>query len=271
MLTGITRGVSPCLGDCELSFLPRREIDVRKATRQHQAYEQCLTKLGVQIVSLPSEPEFPDAVFVEDPAVVVDEVAVITPMGTEVRGQEAKSLATALSPFRPLKFMSYPARLEGGDIMRVGRTLYVGGSRRTNHAGMDQLAEILLPYGYQVCPVDVKGCLHLKTGCSYLGRNTLLVNQSWVDTAPLKGFDVIDIPTTEPWAANALVIEDVILLPTDFPQTGAILEDRGFHVQTIDVSELMKAEAGLTCMSIIFDSFETTISRTSFTNSGEIA
>jgi dimethylargininase len=271
MLRGITRGVSPCLRDCELSFLPRREIDISKATRQHRAYEQCLIKLGVQIVSLPSEPEFPDAVFVEDPAVVVDEVAVITPMGTEVRRLEAKSLATALSPFRPLKFLSYPAKLEGGDVIRVGRTLYVGSSRRTNHAGIDQLAEILVPYGYQVCPVDVKGCLHLKTGCSYLGRNTLLVNRSWVDTAPMKGFDVIDIPPTEAWAANALVIDGVILLPTDFPQTRMLLEDRGFHVQTIDVSELMKAEAGLTCMSIIFDCSETSVSRTSFTNDGEVA
>jgi dimethylargininase len=213
--------------------------------------------LGVRIFSLPSEPEFPDAVFVEDPAVVVDEVAVIPPMGTEVRRQEVDSIATALSSFRPLKFLSYPARLEGGDVMRVGRTLYVGCSRRTNHAGMDQLAQILLPYGYQVCPVDVKGCLHLKTGCSYLGRNTLLVNPSWVDIAPIEGFDVINVPPTEAWAANTLAIEDVILLPTDFPQTRTLLDDRGFHVQTIDISEIMKAEAGLTCMSIIFDCFDT--------------
>jgi dimethylargininase len=271
MLTGITRGVSPCLGDCELSFLPRREIDIEKATKQHQTYEQCLIKLGVRVISLPPEPDLPDAVFVEDPAVVVDEVAVITPMGAEIRRQEAKSLAIALSPFRSLEFLSYPARLEGGDVMRVGRTLYVGRSGRTNRAGMNQLAEILLPYGYQVCPVDVKGCLHLKTGCSYAGRNTLLVNHSWVDITPMKGFDVIDIPPTEPWAANALVVEDVILLPTGFPQTRTLLEARGFHVGTVDISELMKAEAGLTCMSLIFECFETSVSRSSFTNSGELA
>jgi dimethylargininase len=254
MLMAMTRGVSPCLGDCELSFLPRQEIDLTKATQQHHAYEQCLTKLGVRIVSLPFEPEFPDAVFVEDPAVVVDEVAVMTPMGVEVRRQEVESLATALCSFRPLKFLSYPAKLEGGDVMRVGRRLYVGASRRTDRAGIDQLSEILLPYGYEVWPVDVKGCLHLKTGCSYLGRNTLLANRSWVDVAPMEGFDVIDIPPAEPWAANALAIGDVILLPGGFPQTRALLQDRGFLVETIDVSELMKAEAGLTSMSIIFNS-----------------
>jgi dimethylargininase len=140
--------------------------------------------------------------------------------------------------------------------MRVNRTLYVGASSRTNRAGIAQLGEILFPYGYEVRAVDVKGCLHLKTGCSYLGRNTILANRSWVNVAQIERFDVIAIPPAEPWAANALVIGDIILLPDGFPQTRALLEHRRFHVQTLDISELMKAEAGLTCMSIIFDAFE---------------
>jgi dimethylargininase len=256
MLTAITRGVSPCLGDCELSFLLRQQIDIAKAMQQHQAYEQRLGELGVRVVSLAVEPELPDAVFVEDPAVVVDEVAVITSMGTDKRQQEVDSVAAALSSFRPLKFLNYPARLEGGDVLRIDRTLYVGASSRTNRAGIDQLREILLTYDYQIRPVDVKECLHLKSGCSYLGRNTILANRSWVDITPIEGCNVIDIPPAEPWAANALVIGDVVLLPSCFPQTRALLEKCDFHVRTLEVSELMKAEAGLTCMSIIFNAFE---------------
>ena len=256
MLTAITRGVSLRLGDCELSFLPRQPIDIAEAMQQHHAYEQCLGELGVRVISLSAKAELPDAVFVEDPAVVVDEIAIITSMGTDKRQQEVDSVAAALSSFRPLKFLSYPARLEGGDVMRISRTLYVGASSRTNRAGIDQLEEILLTYDYQVRAVDVKECLHLKTGCSYLGRNTILANRSWVDIAPIKEFEVIDVPPAEPWSANTLVIGDVVLLPSCFPQTRALLEKRGFHVRTLDVSELMKAEAGLTCLSIIFDAFE---------------
>jgi len=256
MLTAITRGVSPYLGDCKLSFLPRQQLDIAKATHQHRAYEHCLAGLGVRLLSLPVEPELADAVFVEDPAVVVDEVAVISIMGTGARQPEVPSVATALAAFRPLKFFSPPARLEGGDVLRVNRRLYVGASGRTNRAGIAQLGEILFPYDYHVQAVDVKGCLHLKTGCSYLGRNTLLANRSWVDMSQIEGFEVIDVPPAEPWAANALVIGDVVLLPEGFPQTRALLEHRGFDVQTLDISELMKAEAGLTCLSIIFAAVE---------------
>jgi dimethylargininase len=253
MLTAITRRVSPCLGECELSFVPRQHIDIATATHQHHAYEQRLASLGVRIIALAAEPELPDAVFVEDPAVVVDEVAVLTIMGTARRQPEVASVAAALSAFRPLEYLSEPARLEGGDVLRIERTLYVGASSRTNRAGIEQLAAGLSPYGYHVRAVDVKGCLHLKTGCSYLGRQTIVANRAWVDIMPIGGVEIIDTPAAEPWAANALVIGDVVLLPSSFPLTCTVLERRGFHVQTLEVSELMKAEAGLTCMSILFD------------------
>jgi dimethylargininase len=253
MLTAITRRVSPCLRECELSFVPRQSIDIVKATQQHRIYEQRLTALGVRIMSLAAEPELPDAVFVEDPAVVVDEVAVMTIMGTTKRQSEVESVASALSAFRPLHFLSEPARLEGGDVMRISRTLYVGASNRTNHTGIDQLAAMLSPYGYQVRAVDVRGCLHLKTGCSYLGRDTILANRAWVDVAQIDRVHVLDVPPAEPWAANVLMIGEVVLLPESFPQTRALLANQGFDTQIIDMSELLKAEAGLTCMSIIFE------------------
>src|SRR5438046_9860916 len=122
MLTAITREVSASINDCELSFHARKPIDVAKAIAQHKAYQDCLAELGVWVVSLPAEPELPDAVFVEDPAVVVDEVAVISVMGTPSRRPEADSLAHALSRYRPITFLRGPATLDGGDVLRVGRS-----------------------------------------------------------------------------------------------------------------------------------------------------
>jgi dimethylargininase len=253
MLTAITRAVSSSINDCELSFHARRPIDVAKAIAQHKAYEDCLADLGVQIVSLPAEPELPDAVFVEDPAVVVDEVAVISIMGALSRQPEAHTLADALSRYRPLKFLVEPATLDGGDVMRIGRIVFVGLSQRTNGEALSQLSELLTPYDYQVQPVEVRGCLHLKSACSYIGNDTILINRSLIDPEPFRGFELIDVPDDEPAAANALLVNNVVIIPSSFPKTRALLEQRGVEVRTIDLSELQKAEAGVTCTSLIFN------------------
>jgi dimethylargininase len=253
MLTAITRAVSSSINDCELSFHARRPIDVAKAIAQHKAYEDCLADLGVQIVSLPAEPELPDAVFVEDPAVVVDEVAVISIMGALSRQPEAYTLADALSRYRPLKFLVEPATLDGGDVMRIGRIVFVGLSQRTNGEALSQLSELLTPYDYQVQPVEVRGCLHLKSACSYIGNDTILINRSLIDPEPFRGFELIDVPDDEPAAANALLVNNVVIIPSSFPKTRALLEQRGVEVRTIDLSELQKAEAGVTCTSLIFN------------------
>jgi dimethylargininase len=253
-LTAIIRAVSPSLGSCELSYLPRQRIDISKAVEQHRAYEQCLARLGLRVISLPHEAELPDAVFVEDGAIVVDEVAVITRMGVASRRPETDSLAAALSPYRRLHFLRAPATLEGGDVLRVGRTLYVGATGRTNCEGIAQLEEMLRPFDYRIKTVAVSGCLHLKTGCSYLGHNTLLANSDWIDISQMDGLEIIAVPGAEPWAANTLMIGETVLLPASFPQTRALLERRGFCVETLDISELQRAEAGLTCLSIVFES-----------------
>jgi dimethylargininase len=250
-LTAITREVSPSINNCELTFHARQPIDVAKAVAQHQAYQDCLAELGVHIISLPAEPELPDAVFVEDPAVVVDEVAVISNMGAASRRPEARSLADPLARYRPLKFLVDPATLDGGDVMRIGRFMFVGLSQRTNREGITQLGDILRPYDYQVRQVEVTGCLHLKSACSYIGNKTILVNRSFIDAEQLREFKLIDVPDEEPGAANALLIKDVVIIPTSFPETRALLEQRGFRVRTIDLSELQKAEAGVTCTSLI--------------------
>jgi dimethylargininase len=257
MLRAITRAVSPALASCELTFVDRQPIDIAKAQVQHTAYEHLLVKLGIHVHSLAAEPNLPDSMFVEDPAIVLDELAVILPLGTKSRQPEAESLAKALAPFRKLAYITAPAAMEGGDVLRVDRTLYVGQTTRTNAEGIRQLAAILASYDYKVVPVPVTGCLHLKSAVTYLGRNTLLANRPWFetkpfDTTPLATFQWIDIDPTEPHAANALAISDTVIFPASFAKTRARIESSGFHVTPLDISELQKAESGLTCSSLIF-------------------
>jgi dimethylargininase len=254
MLTAITRVVSPAIVNCELSFIGRKPIHLATARAQHHAYEKLLAKLGARVISLPAEPDLPDSMFVEDPAIVLDELAVIFTLGTEKRRREAPSLADALSKFRKLEYISLPGTLEGGDVLRIGRKLFVGLTRRTNAEGIRQLAAILAPYNYEVIAVPVTGCLHLKSAVTYLGRNTLLANRTWFDAAPLAGFEWIDVDPAEPHAANALALAATIIFPASFPRTRARIEARGFHVTPLDISELQKAESGLTCSSLLFES-----------------
>jgi len=240
--------------------LTRQQIDIEKAVSQHRAYEECLRQVGIHVISLPVEPDMPDSVFIEDPAIVLDEVALIGRMGAVKRRSEAESLKRVLSVIRPLKFMDPPATLEGGDRVRIGRTLFVGVSCRTNLSGVEQLRKILDPYDYEVKPVKVSGCLHLTTGCSYLGDHTVIVNSDWIDAGVFKDFNIIHALPEEPWAANTMTIGDgVILVSASFPHTRALLEERGFTVKVANISELEKAEAGLTCMSLIFDCQESAL------------
>jgi dimethylargininase len=252
-LMAITRPVSQSINNCALSFHAREPIDVAKATAQHKAYQDYLTALGLRVVSLAAEPDLPDAVFVEDPAVIADEVAIISIMGAPSRRPEARSLAVALSRYRPIKQLVGPATLEGGDVIRVGRSVFVGLSQRTNREGFDQLRDILRAYDYQVQAVDVGSCLHLKSACSYIGNNSILINRSLVDPEQFRSFELIEVADEEPAGANALLINDVVIIPASFPKTRTLLEQRGFCVRTIDLSELQKAEAGVTCTSLIFN------------------
>ena len=262
MLIALTRGVSSGIKDCLLTYLTRERIDLNKAIAQHRAYEDCMRQLGVQVISLPGEPDLPDAVFIEDPAIVLDEVAVIAMMGAVRRRAEVESLIGVLSQFRPLMFLEPPATLEGGDRMKVDRTLFVGVSGRTNKAGIAQLQRVVRAYDYEVKAVEVSGCLHLTTACSYVGNNTVLLNRSWVDATQFRGFDLIDTPAEEPWAANTIEVEDAgLIVSASFPRTADLLSARGFKVYASDISELEKAEAGLSCMSLIFECQESVIAR----------
>jgi dimethylargininase len=255
MLTAITRAISPRLGECELSFQDREPIDVVRAAAQHAAYQDALRELGARVITLPTLAEQPDCVFVEDPMLVLDEVAIVTRMGAESRRGESASLAQAVTGFRELRYIEAPGTLEGGDVMRVvygeTKTLYVGLSRRTNAAGIQQLARLVEPFGYWVTPVEIQSCLHLKSACCHLGDGVILANRAWLDLDAFCGSRFLDVP--EPHAANALRIGDTILLPSSFPKTRGLLEANGYRVRSVDTSELIKAEAGVTCMSLIFN------------------
>jgi dimethylargininase len=253
MLTAITRAVSPAIVHCELSFIDRNPIDLSIAQAQHHAYEQLLEKLGARLISLPPEADLPDSMFVEDPAIVLDELAVIMTLGTDTRRREAPSLAAALSKFRNLEYLKLPGTLEGGDVLCIGRKLFVGLTQRTNAEGIRQLTAILAAHNYEVIPVPVTGCLHLKSAVTYLGRNTLLANRAWFDPSPLSGFNWVDVDPGEPHAANALALGGTIIFPASFPKTRARLLSAGFNVTPLDISELQKAESGLTCSSLLFE------------------
>jgi len=253
MLTALTRGVSPTLGDCELQELDREPIDVARAIQQHADYERCLQELGAQVISLPADARFPDGVFVEDPAVVLDEIAILTRMGAASRRGEGESIAEALTRFRPLSWIQEPGTLEGGDVMRAGKTLYVGLSRRSNPEGIRQLRDFVAPFGYVVIPVPVHGCLHLKSACCYLGDQTIIANRSWLDASAFDAFRILDVPQDEPRGANVLRVGITLILPQAFPKTQELLHKSGFAVRTIKVSELAKAEGAVTCTSILFE------------------
>lgn len=254
MLTAITRAVSPAIVRCELSFIARDPIDLQRAQQQHHAYEALLAKLGAQVVALPAEPDLPDSMFVEDPAVVLDELAVILPLGTESRRGEAASLAQELTKHRKLAHVKLPGTLEGGDVLRVGRKLFVGLTKRSNTEGIRQLAEIVKPQGYEVISVPVTGCLHLKSAVTWIADNTLLANRAWFDTRPFASHGWIDVDPSEPHAANALAINGTVIFPESFPRTRERIDRTGHRVTSLDISELQKAESGLTCSSLLFES-----------------
>lgn len=251
-MIALTRHVGD-LSRCELTFRERAPIDNDRARQQHAAYEQLLGELGAHVVSLPAEPALPDAVFVEDACIVLDECAILPHMGASSRRPERDSLAIALRAYRPVVWLEPPGTLDGGDVLRLGRRLYVGLSTRTDAAGIAALRRHVEPLGYAVHPVPVQHCLHLKSACTAIGPESLLVNPDWVDVALFPGLEALFIAPSEPDAANVLRVGETIVAASSYPRTVDRLVRRGLTVRTVDNSEILKAEGGLTCTSLIFD------------------
>jgi dimethylargininase len=251
MQIAVTRQVSPAIANCELTFLERVEIDYSLACRQHEKYCQALAGLGCQVVSLPAQAHLPDSVFVEDPALVLDEAAILTRPGAASRRPEVDLIRPALAEYRLLHSIQAPATLEGGDILQVGRTIYVGLSGRSSSAGIGQLADLVKPYGYTVRAVQLTGCLHLKSAVTRVGPDTLLINPSWVTPALFDTFRLLNVDPAEPHAANALLLDEGVIYPASFPLTRQRLNRNGIPVTIVDVSELQKAEGAVTCCSLV--------------------
>ncbi len=250
-LIALTREVPKRISECELTHLERVPIDRARAVAQHEQYEAALRAAGCTVERVPTAPELADSVFVEDAAVVFPELAVITRPGALSRRGETPSVAGVLSKYRPLRFIDAPGTLDGGDVLRAGRRVYVGSSTRTNADGVAQLRALLVPFDYSVESVETSGCLHLKSAVTALADGWLLVNGAWIDIGRFKGFRLTAMDPGEPFAANVLRIGDEVLCAAAWPRTRARLDAEGLHTVAVDVSELAKAEAGLTCCSLI--------------------
>jgi dimethylargininase len=252
VLIAITRDVSPSIQDCELTHIEREPIDVDRARAQHREYEKCLADLGCKVVSLPAEPDLPDSVFVEDTALVLDELAVIMRPGAASRRPETASIAKALSAYHELSYIEEPGTIDGGDVLRIGKAIFVGLSYRSNAAGVEQLRQIVAPFGYRVEAASVGGCLHLKSAVTQVAPDALLINRACIDAGVLPKMRLIDVAQSEPSGANALLVRDRVVYPAAFPLTLRRLQQCGLSVSVVDASELAKAEAGVTCCSLIF-------------------
>jgi dimethylargininase len=250
----ITRRPSPLLERGERTHVGREPIDFARALAQHDAYRGALAELGAKVARLDDADAFPDGVFVEDTALVLDEVAVMMRPGAASRRGEVPGIAAELAKHRELAHVQAPATIDGGDIVLVGRRILVGRSARTNTAGMDALRECTKAFGYVVEAVRMTGCLHLKSGCTALPDGRLLVNRRWIDDRDLAGFDLIDVPASEPWGGDVAFVGETVLEAAAFPETLETLRARGYRTRALDVSEFAKAEGGITCMSLLVSS-----------------
>lgn len=285
MITAVVRAPTLALARAIRTFVERTPIDVERAVSQHRAYVRALEEAGARVVELPAEPpsgedaapKLPDAPFVEDTAVLLDGLALLARPAEPLRRRELPSVERALAeagllggpagspsdrPTRTPARIEPPGLLEGGDVLRIGRRLFVGLSGRTNEEGLRQLAAFAEPHGYRVTAVPVSGALHLKTAVTHVpgqlagtgAGGLLLANPDWLDLRPFRELDpapeILPVPPEEPFGANTLTIGQTLLVSAAFPRTRRLLARRGFRPVTVDVSELEKAEAGLTCLSL---------------------
>ena len=250
-MIALTRRPAFALVNCEVGYAPRQEIDLHLAFRQHEAYCRTLRQMGVEVEILPPEEAFPDSVFIEDNAIILDELAVVASMGISSRQGEPALLRPVLARHRRLVTIAPPATIEGGDVLRVGKTLYVGVSTRTNREGAEALRAIVEPLGYQVTPVKTRACLHLKTACTSLDNETLLVNPAWLESDALGPFRLLHVPAEEPSGANVLRLPGGVLVQTSSPLTRDLIESQGYATTCVDLGEFAKADAGPTCLSLL--------------------
>ena len=252
MLTAITREVNDAIGSCELTFLSRTTIDTDLAIEQHRQYQSALSSLGCEIVSVTTEPGLPDSVFIEDTAIVLDEIAVLCRPGAASRRPEVSGVENVLQQYRPLASIDPPGTLDGGDLLRVGKVIFAGLSTRSNENGIDQLRNIVADHGYSVETVETTKCLHLKSAVSRIAPDTLLINTDWINKSAFSDYELVDVDEGEPDAANALLVGQSLIYSRSYPRTRDKMVAGGIDVIPVDVSEVQKAEGAVTCCSLVF-------------------
>ena len=247
MPIAFTRAVSPRLAECETT--QSEPVDVARAVQQHAAYEAALEQAGLEVRRLTPLDAYPDGVFVEDNALLLGEHAVILRPGAASRAGETVSTAQALQDHFTLHHLA-DGHVDGGDVLRIGQILYVGLSTRTDEVGLRALADVVAPLGFTVVAVPVAGGLHLKSAATCV-NNVLVHNPAWVLASHFPGTEALAVAPGEQFGGNVLLAGETLLCAADSPGTAAALAARGFRTVTLDISEMRKADAALTCMSLI--------------------
>ncbi|PLX22593.1 MAG: N(G),N(G)-dimethylarginine dimethylaminohydrolase [Marinilabiliales bacterium] len=226
--------------------------DINLALKQHEAYCEALIKCGLELTVLDPNPKFPDSCFVEDTAVVTRDFGVIARPGDPRRLGEEVEIQKVLEPMLTLCYIEEPGKLDGGDIMQADNRFFIGLSNRTNLAGSKQLKNIVSKYNYEAYSIPVCNLLHFKTGVNYLGDNNLLIHKDFCSKDDFKSYNQIVIEDDEEYAANSLRVNDYVLVPKGFPKTKASIENLGYQVIEVDLSEYQKMDGGLSCLSLRF-------------------
>lgn len=228
--------------------------DVALALTQHERYCAALERCALKLIRLPADPHHPDACFVEDTAVLLPRCGVITRPGADSRRGEVDAIRASLdAQGLALQTINDPGTVDGGDICEAGEHVFIGVSARTNTAGAEQLAHMLQAAGYTTRLVDIRdtsGILHLKSGLSWLGDGRLLLIDALVDHPAFAGYERVHIESDEAYAANAVRVNDHVLVAAGYPRTAARLRELGYALIELDMSEFRKMDGGLSCLSL---------------------
>ena len=219
--------------------------------RQHDNYADTLESCGVEVLKLPEMEDFPDSVFIEDVAIVTPFFALITNPGADSSKGETEGLSDILAPyFMDVESIEAPGTLDGGDVLQVGDHFFIGISERTNLNGAFQLILILKKQMLTGSTIQINKLLHLKSGISYLGNNNLLLGEELSDHPSFEEFNLIKVDRDEAYAANAILVNNRIILPAGYPKTKSKIEIEGYQTIELDMSEFQKLDGGLSCLSL---------------------
>lgn len=249
--SAIVRDIPNSYQQCVVGFHDKPQINVDLAKQQHQAYCKTLEQLGLKIIRIPADNTLPDCCFTEDTAIVFGDTAIITSPGTASRVAETVEMEKTLTPLKKIFYISPPGTIDGGDVLKIDKKVYIGISARTNEHAIKQVAAIINPKGFEVIGVKIRNILHLKSAVTYVGNGCVLLAEGYVDESAFSEYDKIIVPKEEGYCANCLVVNGKVLLPKGFPKTKSLVEAKGFSVIELEMTEIEKAEGALTCLSVI--------------------